>query len=861
MLECGLPRIPFPATGDRPMRPFRAGPSVLVLLAALLVPLAAGATSLQDTRVAADEWIASMDQYYALHPDLTTASGSGWKPFGRAKWEYQTLLRDRNELPPPNARWTAWEEIQRRFPAGPAPRAGWFQLGPENYGGRMLALSWDPTNANIVYAGAAGGGLWKSTNHGNSWRPMTDDLMSISVSGVAVSQTDPNIVVIGTGELPIGLVGGIHSIGILRSTDAGETWLTTSITHTLDEWYGFHVVEAGPNGTFLAGANDGLWRSSDDGATWTEVLPTWDYYDVKWKPGDPNTVFAVRGNAPTGNNVKISTDDGLTWVRAGTGQSPGYANGKSKIAVTAANPDYVYAIYTNLQGNDTNGIYRTTDGGVTWTPRNTTVNVGGQQGWYNLSLAADPNNTETILAGGVNLYRSTNGGATLTSLSSGVHVDHHDARYEPGSDSNLWVACDGGIWQSPTDGQPGTWINKNNALVTFQFYDICVAQSNAARMAGGSQDNGTPVRTSVNDWDDGLYWMDGMVCAIDASNADRIYAEGQFGALHRSLDAGLSWTSIQGGMPANAGSWETPLAIDRNNGAHLYTMRATNAPGIYRTVNGGGNWVQVSTEVPQGISISPVDGNVVWALVGNAIYTTDDGATWTTAADWGFDVGGILQIVAHPTDVASAFACFSTYAGTCTIAYTSDFGASWQNVTGDLPPIPMRDVEVDPMYTDHWYAAGAIGVWTTTNGGVNWEPYAVGLPNAVVRDLEIQETSRKLLAGTFGRGAWEVTLTTPGATDAPDVRPALVDLMLDPPMPNPASGSVLLRWASRRDGAADLSVYDVRGRLVSRIDDVQTGNGVIRKATWLTDDVAPGVYFAVVRAGDEKLSRKIIVVE
>jgi photosystem II stability/assembly factor-like uncharacterized protein len=381
-------------------------------------------------------------------------------------------------------------------------------------------------------------------------------------------------------------------------------------------------------------------------------------------------------------------------------------------------------------------------------------------------------------------------------------------------------------------------------------------------MAGGSQDNGTPVRTAVNNWDDGLFWMDGMVCQIDPDDPDRIYGEGQYGNLHRSTNGGVSWQSIQNGMANSGGPWVTPVAIDRHNGARLYTMRNTGNPsGIFRTTNAGNSWTNVSSEAPQAISISPVSPNTVWALPSNAIVTTDDGATWTTCADFGFTTGGILRVTAHSTDPQAAFCCFYSFLGQATIAYTSDRGATWSNATGDLPWMPVRDVLSDPDDPDVWYAGAEIGVWVSTNAGANWTPLAAGLPGAVVRDLEIQESSGKLLAGTFGRGAWEVDITSSPGTAAPDVAAGPIDLMLDPPTPNPARGQVTLRYASRRDAASRLVVYDVRGRVVSRLAEQGRGDGIIRQATWFLDDVAPGVYFAVLETGVDRVSRKVVVVE
>jgi photosystem II stability/assembly factor-like uncharacterized protein len=844
------------------MVPIRSVPASLIRTLAAL-SLLAGSTAegaRHEAPIATgDPWLDRMAAYYEAHPELKDLPGSGWKPYNRIRWEHGITVVD-GTRPEPGARWLAWREKMERFPGGePQPRSAWFQLGPENLAGRMLALAFHPNDPNTIYGGAAGGGLWKTTDEGATWTPLGDDLPTMAVSGVALSLTNPDIVVIATGELPGGIVDGIAGVGILRSTDGGQTFAPTSLAFPLIQDHGFHIVEAGPNGTFLAGAVDGLWRSSDDGQTWTQVIVGGDYYDVKWKPGDPNTVFTVKGNDTAGNKVKISTDDGLTFENAGTGQPPAFEVGKSKIALTAANPQYVYALYTNKQGDGTTGLYRTTDGGATWTARNTTVNVGGAQGWYNLSLAADPNNAERVIAGGVRLYRSGDGGTTLSTVDSGSnpHVDHHDARYQPGSPNDVWVACDGGIWESTSDGASGSWVGKNQGLVTYQFYDICAAESDPIRMAGGTQDNGTDVRTGSNIWSQGL-GGDGMVCNIDPTNRDIIYAESQFGELRKSTNGGSSWFDID---PPGEGLWVAPVDIDRNNPLHLYMGKAGNPGGIYRTTNGGTSWTQVHPLGARAVSISPANGAVVWALDAAALYTTDDGATWNNAPAFPFPTGGTLRILAHPTIPGGALCSFAGYVTTqAKVAYTSDFGATWSNVTGDLPSIPVRGLAIDPALPDHWYLGTDVAVWVSTNGGTNWLPYATGIPQAVIWDIEIQESARKLVAGTHGRGAWEVDLA-PIGTSVPEIARSL-EMMLDPPAPNPVRGQeVVLRWASKRAGPVTLDVYDVGGRLVTRVDERSNGDGIIRTSAWVLDAVPAGVYFAVLDAGGERLSRKVVVLD
>ncbi len=805
------------------------------------------------------DWIATMDAFYEANPELKTTPGSGWKPFNRIKWHTMRTMQD-GEFPPLEARANAWRVKQQRM-AQLTPRATWFSLGPTNVAGRILAMDFHPTDPDICYVGAANGGVWKTTDGGASWTPMSDELLSIAVGGLALSRNDPNIVVIGTGEGTnnIDRVGGV---GILRSTDAGNTWNSTSLSYGVSSGHGFHVIRTNPlNGTMLAGASDGLYRSTDDGATWTDVRPTDknDYYDVQWRPGDANKVFAAKGSAGSGNNVKVSTNDGQTWTFSGTGQPLEFQVGKTKIGMSAANPDYIYAVYANKGDGTTLGVYRSTDSGATWTARNTALNMTGAQGWYNLTCQVDPDNAETVIIGGVSLYRSTNGGTSYSVVGSGeVHVDHHAIQYEPGSTTNVWVGSDGGVWKSTNDG--ASWpssLDLNNGLVTYQFYDICVNNGPAPYyIMGGTQDQGTDKWPGGTSWLEGL-GGDGMVCNINPNNGTTVYAERQQGIHYKSLNSGSTFSQITNGI-TGTGAWVTPVAERADIGNILFT---TTNNGTFRTTDGGSNWSLVDAITASWIDVSEANGDHVWKSSGISVrYSTDNGDTWQTAAPFGFSTSGIAKVLCHPTDTNTVFTCFGGYGTGAKVARTTDAGASWHDVTGDLPIQPCNAIEVNPSNPNQWFVGTDTGVWASENGGVNWVPFEDGLPNSVVLDLEIQNSLQKLVAGTHGRGAWEIDIPASIGTDvAVAVTPVPRNLLLDAPFPNPVQGETMFRFAAKSDAKVSLVVYDIRGRVVSDLADFANGDGIVRSMPWYTDDVPSGVYFAVLSAGTESVSRKVVV--
>ncbi|NNE43309.1 MAG: T9SS type A sorting domain-containing protein, partial [Gemmatimonadetes bacterium] len=221
--------------------------------------------------------------------------------------------------------------------------------------------------------------------------------------------------------------------------------------------------------------------------------------------------------------------------------------------------------------------------------------------------------------------------------------------------------------------------------------------------------------------------------------------------------------------------------------------------------------------------------------------------------------GNATKVLADPINPQAAFVTFTGYAAGAHIARTTDLGATWTDVSGDFPQQPVNTMEVDPQFPGEWYIGTDVGVWTSTNGGVNWTPFDVGLPNAVVLDLEIRDAARKLVAGTYGRGAFEAALSGSVTGVTTGDTPAPLNLMLDPPRPNPAVGRTMLRFAARSGESVTLDIYDVAGRRVANLADQASGDGIIRGVPWITDDVPAGVYFAVLRAGADQASRKIIV--
>jgi hypothetical protein len=307
-----------------------------------------------------------------------------------------------------------------------------------------------------------------------------------------------------------------------------------------------------------------------------------------------------------------------------------------------------------------------------------------------------------------------------------------------------------------------------------------------------------------------------------------------------------------------SGPWLTPIGQDPNDGDHLFT---TSLFGIFRTTTGGSPWQRVATHYGrQWISMSAVDRDVIWTLdrTYGVRHTTDDGDTWTMSLG-APDLSQATKIHAHPLDRASAFLTLGGYATAGPhILLTEDFGLTWHDVTGNFPDMPANTFIVDPDRPSDWYVGADVGVWLSSDGGATWTPYGTGLANALVTDLEIRRTDGKLVAGTYGRGMWETPLRSLTSVEAGPVRTS-ERLMFDRPYPQPAGGPVTFRFAARFEGPVTLGIYDARGRRMASVREASRGDGVIRTIGWSPEGLPSGVYFAVLRAGEKRLTRKLAI--
>ncbi len=663
--------------------------------------------------------------------------------------------------------------------------ANWTLIGPTTTiptgggAGRINFVRFDPTSTNIIYVGSPGGGCWKTTNGGTSWATTTDNLPVIGCTDVAINPLNNQIVYLATGD---GDASDTYSIGVYKSTNAGATWNTTGLSWAVTNGRVISrllINPINPN-TIHAASSNGIYRSINAGATWTQITGTngINMKDIEYRPGDTTTVYAC-----STTRFYKSTNGGTSYTNITSGLPATTAVSRLSIAVTAANAAYVYLLAANT-ASGFQGVYRSIDNGTTFTTRSTTPNLlgwsntgsdTGGQGWYDLALAVSPSNADHVMVGGINIWRSTNGGTNWTinahwtgSGAPYVHADIHALEYIPGSTTTYYAGCDGGLFRTTNSGTG--WTDLSNGLQISQAYRIGLSTTNQNMLITGWQDNGT------NRWSGTATWTrplggDGMEAIIDFTNANVQYGELYYGEIYRTTTGGNLTTNIvqSGGTGVNAdGDWVTPYIMNPQRATTLVVGKAN----AYKSVNRGTNWTALGT-VTGGtgniiaMAYAPSDSNYLYTAKINRFYASTNGGTTFTDRTGTLPVASaaITYIAVASNNPQHVWVTFSGYSAANKVFYSANAGTTWTSYGTGLPNIPVNCIVYqNGSATDILYAGTDVGVYYRDNTAGSWSAYNTGLPNVSVRELEIQYTANKLRAATYGRSIWQSDLNTPGTS-------------------------------------------------------------------------------------------------
>jgi photosystem II stability/assembly factor-like uncharacterized protein len=621
----------------------------------------------------------------------------------------------------------------------------WTSIGPAPvtyfgnfFSGRVRAFAIDPTNPSIGYVGAADGGVWKTTDGGQHWVPLTDTQPTLSIGSIALDPNNPSTIYVGTGE-PF-TFDSFPGVGVLKSIDGGQTW-----TNIQGPFVNGHIggIAVDPNNSqnVLAAFEGGLERSTDGGNTWIQVFNT-DASRVLFDPKNPGVAYGSDLSS-----VFKSTDSGATWTRI---LNENTADGLSSVTLSGST---LYAFF------DDSTLFKSTDAGATWTQL-TAPGAPFCQGQcnYNLIVGASPTNPNVVYVGSISMYHSNDGGATW-GLDDSSHADNHAIAFSPDG-ATVYVGNDGGAWAAPAGTAANSsipWTNLNNTLATLQFYrGISIAAGDPNLSLGGTQDNETERYNGTTTWT-GVIGGDGFATAINPFNQQIMYGSLQNATLFRSTDAGASFSNIG---PFSNGRFDTLLAMDPSAPQHLYTDPGTGF--VFQSNDAGTTWTSISPQQSfiGNIAVAPTDSNTVYAVTNVGVAVTRNalagtGSTWNRFSSP--DNLGAEQIVVDPHDATVAYAARTRLIGPRVFRITGA-GATWTDISGNLPFIGVFDIAVDPAQANTLYAATDIGVFSTTDGGTTWNTLVAGLPRVGVESLALDSSTRILRAATHGRSMWDLQL-------------------------------------------------------------------------------------------------------
>ena len=685
-------------------------------------------------------------------------------------------------------------------------------VGPAVTSGRVVGFAVHPTDRSHYYVAVASGGVWKTVNAGTTWTPVFDGEGSYSIGVVVLDPKNPNTVWVGTGENNSQRSVG-YGDGVYKSTDGGRSWQNVGLKQSehigkilIDPRDSDTVYVAAQGPLWGPGGDRGLYKTTDGGKTWNQILKVDEntgVTDIVQDPRNPDVLLAASYqrrrhvwtiiNGGPGSALHRSTDGGKTWKKITAGLPSGEL-GRIGLAVAPSDPSTVYAI---VEAAENGGIHRSTDFGVSWERRN----PFSAQSQYYAHLTVDPVNKDRIYAMNVLVQVSDDGGRTLAPLGErNKHVDNHYLWIDPKDPKYYLLGCDGGIYES--FDRAANWHFKPNLPVT-QFYDVACDESGPFyHVYGGTQDNftlGGPARSRSANGITNADWFatqggDGFHCKVDPTDPNIVYSEFQYGGLCRFDRRTGQRVQIQPqaapGEPPLRWNWDSPLVISPHNPRRLYFA----ANILFRSDDRGDSWKPVSQDLTRkldrdklavmgklwgpdavfkhgstsfygncvALAESPKQEGLIYVGTDDGLVqvTGDGGKTWRKVEAFAGvpDKTYVSKLVASQHDAGTVYASFDNHKNSDFAPYllrSTDAGKTWASIAGDLPTrgtvYCLAEDHVDP---DLLFCGTEFGLFVTVDGGKKWQRVRNGLPTIQVKDLAVQRRVNDLVVGTFGRGIY-----------------------------------------------------------------------------------------------------------
>jgi len=780
----------------------RTRTSHIIGILAISLALSPAAFSQKKSTIAVDDyatnprWIEMMEDpganffetqkaFYTYWQNRATHRGDGYKPFKRWEYYWQNRVNPDGSFPPAGQIYREYQKFAAAQPEGSGLKSGqanWLELGPKSRVdgggyvgmGRINAIACHPSDTSIIYIGAPSGGLWKSTDSGKSWIVLTDGLPSLGVSSILIHPSKPNDILLGTGDRDHGDARGI---GVLHSADGGLTW------ESYNEGMGNITVgmmdRSSSNPDFiLAAANGGIYKTMDGGIHWEQKFSNGGAFkDIKFKPADSNVAYAVSTGAV---GFFRTVDAGETWTQVPeTAGVP--TEGRMVIGVTAAADNLVYIVCGAAAYE---GCFVSQDFGQTFILQSSTPNILGyasdgsddkSQAWYDLAIHVDPLNAQVVYVGGVNQWRSDNGGRSwkITGHWTGsgatvVHADQHTYFYNP-VNKRLYAGNDGGIYF--TDNRGTNWTEITKGLGIGQIYRLGVSVTNPYVTVTGFQDNGSATWT-------GKEWLttgggDGMESAVDPTDYQYSYVTIYYGSITQLLFNGYNRQvggKGTGGIDED-GAWVTPFLIHQDDGntmiagyRNIWITHDLKNPTALTWKKISNNLAGTNEPYITVLEQSPAQPGMLYASRGDRrLFRTDD---FNPAKPVWIDLTPNLPVNGTPGDLeCDPFDPGTVYMALARRVFKStDKGETWTNISGSLPDISMNTLLFDESGAEGLYVGTDAGVYFRDAGMTDWVFYNVNLPASVeVSELEVYydhltPSKSRLRASTFGRGMWETPL-------------------------------------------------------------------------------------------------------
>lgn len=698
-------------------------------------------------------------------------------------------------------------------------------LGPGTMSGRITDIQGVAADGKTIYVGTAGGGIWKTTNAGASFKPIFDKYCQ-SIGAIAIDQKNPKIIFAGTGESNMRNSVSIGN-GLYKSSDGGDNWIKVGLDSTehiskivIDPSNANVVYVAAPGPLWSDSRHRGLYKSTDGGSTWAKILYINEKAgaaDIEIDPTNSNVVYASTwefrrtpysfNSGGNGSGLYKSTDGGKTWKELNKGL-PSKPFGRIAFALAPSAPQNLLAI---VESNNT-GLYISGDGGENWKPQSSTLNVTSRP-FYFSTLEVDPNDPKRVYRPAFTFSYSSDGGYSFADASNEggwVHSDHHALWINPNNTNQLYLGTDGGMYLSLDRG--ATWRFIDN-LPVGQFYHVAYDRQKPYRIYGGLQDNGTWMAPSVlpggvsnGDWKS-IYSGDGFWAVPDGTDPNIAYAESQGGSAGRVDLRTLQSVTIK---PQSEGdeklrwNWNTPIVIGAKNSSHLYM----GAQYLYRSTDKGTNWTRISPDLTTNdkkkqeqdksgglstdntsaenhttifaVAESPLDDKMIWVGTddGNLQVTADGGKTWINLAR-NYAAAGIpsqtwvSSVEPSRYDKNVVYATFDnhmygdhkTYA-----ARSADGGKTWKAFISTEFTGFAHKIKEDLKNKNLLFLGTEMGLFASVDGGDNWFRMKNHIPEyALVRDIQIQPQTNDLLLATHGRGIIVVDDISPFRLMTPEV--------------------------------------------------------------------------------------------